>query len=191
MSANILLLTPPAGTRLPSVSALQQALNEIQFIADPFEFRGGTHFRPGEMLMQHLTFLGCSPMIASDDSDPTSEQYCHIEIAGPYPQQQFIGGANIKPLRCPHCKERTRGWGSIISPWRQDPTHQQWQCQHCGQSTPLHQIHWRRCAGFGQLFLKVWGIFESEAVPGDRLMQQLEQLSGARWEYFYYRGEPF
>ncbi len=191
MSANILLLTPPLGSNSPQLSELERVLTEMEFIAAPFEFMGRTHYRPGEMLMHHLTFLGCSPMIASGSDDINGEQYCHVEISGPHGREQFVGGENIKPLRCPTCKERSRDWLSFIEQWRRDPNQDQWQCQHCGAQTPIHSIHWRKCAGFGYLFLKVWGIFESEAVPGDRLMQQLEQLSGARWDYFYYRGEPF
>jgi hypothetical protein len=45
----------------------------------------------------------------------------------------------------------------------------------------------RKCAGFGRLFIKVWGIFESEAVPSPNLLAALKRATGLEWQHFYIR----
>jgi hypothetical protein len=51
----------------------------------------------------------------------------------------------------------------------------------------LHRLKWKQSAGFGCQFLKVWGIFEGEAVPGEELMNTLRHASDLEWDYFYVR----
>jgi len=119
----------------------------------------------------------------------TGEEFCHIELYGPFDENQFISGTNVKPLRCPVCGYRETNWQPIVEAWKRDRT--PWHCPSCENDISLEQLRWNKSAGFGRFFIKVWGIFESEAVPGDKLLATLKATTNSKWDYFYYRGEPF
>jgi hypothetical protein len=188
MDSNILLLTPSTAA-LPDVPRLEEQLRQIGLIAEPFQFNGQEHFKPGDELMRHLTFLGCSPVVALGEPGKTGEEFCHIEFYGPLAETLFISGRNVKPLRCPVCGHREPNWQPIVDAWKRDRT--PWHCPSCENDISLEQIRWNKSAGFGRFFIKVWGIFESEAVPGDQLLATLKITTNCGWNYFYYRGEPF
>ncbi len=188
MDSNILLLTPSTET-LPDIELLTIQLRQIGFIGKTFEFDGKEHFQPGEELMTHLTFLGCSPVVSLGEPGKTGEEFCHIEFYGPFDENEFISGTNVKPLRCPICGHRETSWQPIVEAWKRDRT--SWHCPGCENDISLEQLRWKKCAGFGRFFIKVWGIFESEAVPGDKLLATLKETTNSKWDHFYYRGEAF
>ncbi|MBF0469907.1 MAG: hypothetical protein HQL48_00885 [Gammaproteobacteria bacterium] len=182
ISANILILSPPEGAQILPADVVK-TLRGIDFIGNSYPESDERDFHPGTKLMHHLTFLGCSPALALGEPGINGDQYCHIELLGPLQQPQLILGQNRKPMVCPHCHQRSRPHEIVA---------QQWHCPHCRQATPLSAINWRKSGGYGHFFIKVWGIFESEAVPGDALRKGLSSLSeGEPWRYFYYRGAPF
>lgn len=188
MDSNILLLTPADDT-VPDITNLREQLQQIGFIAEPFSFNGKGHYQPGEDLMTLLTFLGCSPVVSLGEPGKTGEEFCHIEFYGPFDENEFISGTNVKPLRCPKCAHRETDWQPVVDAWKRDRT--PWQCPDCGNAISLEQLRWKKSAGFGRFFIKVWGIFESEAVPGDKLLATLKELTNCSWDHFYYRGEAF
>ena len=188
MDSNILLLTPSLNEP-PDVDHLTKELQKIGFISEPFQFNGKQHFKPGEELMFHLTFLGCSPVVSLGEPGKTGEEFCHIEFYGPFDENRFISGSNVKPLRCPVCGHREPNWQPIVEAWKRDRT--PWHCPECENDISLEQLRWNKSAGFARFFIKVWGIFESEAVPGDKLLATLKATTSNKWDYFYYRGEAF
>ena len=188
MDSNILLLTPSAGN-LPDIEHLKERLRQIGFISESFQFNGKEHYRPGEELMIHLTFLGCSPVVSLGEPGKTGDEFCHIELYGPFDENRFICGTNVKPLRCPVCGYRETNWQPITEAWKRDRT--PWCCPGCENDISLEQLRWKKSAGFGRFFIKVWGIFESEAIPGDKLLTTLKATTNSRWDHFYYRGKVF
>lgn len=188
MSYNLLILTPPDILPPPKSRVIIETLQRLKFIDKPFDFSGSIHYKPGEEFLHLITFLGCSPVVSLGSPGGTGEEFAHIEICGPYSGKLFIGGQNMKPIRCPVCKTSHRNALDVIKEWQSEPS-TLWQCPNCPHQQPLEEIKWRRSAGFGQLFLKVWGVFESEAVPGDQLMHSLKEISGESWDYFYFRGD--
>lgn len=136
--------------------------------------------------MMLITFLGCSPMIATGELDLGGEQYCHIAIEGPTEQPCFIAGDNIKVPRCPKCGHRYDNWQAVVDEWlaASDATVT---CPACAERSTAAQLRWRKCAGFGRFFIKVWGVFESEAVPSPNLLSWLKQHTGIEWQHFYVR----
>lgn len=186
MAENILVLVPRDFDAIPEDPALLlQTLRDERFIADSIEVNGEKHYRPGEEFMMLITFLGCSPMIASGEMDG-GEQYCHIAIEGPLQQPQFLSGDNIKVPRCPKCGHRHDDWQVLIEQWREEP-HGSFPCAGCGELISATELRWRKCAGFGRYFIKLWGIFESEAVPSPNLLAVLKKCSGIEWQHFYVR----
>lgn len=187
MAENILILVPTAFAAVPADRAKVIAtLRDKHFIAESIEINGEQHFRPGEEFMMLITFLGCSPMIASGELDSGGEQFCHIAIEGPWEEPRFLAGENIKIPRCPKCGHRYDNWQALVATWSAAPSSSIC-CPACGTSSAAPQLRWRKCAGFGRFFIKVWGIFESEAVPSPNLLSLLKECSGVEWQHFYIR----
>ena len=187
MAENILVLTPVWFNEIPSDrEALIELLKSEHFLGDPLEVNGEQHYRPGEEFMMLITFMGCSPMIATGEMESEGEQYCHIAIEGPLDTPRYMVGDNIKIPRCPKCGHSFDNWQAILDNWQQHPD-EPVSCPDCGESSPITKLRWRKCAGFGRFFIKLWGIFESEAVPSPNLMAALKKLTGLEWHHFYLR----
>lgn len=187
MAENILVLHPKSFDDAPGdPEGLLAALREERFIGDTIEVEGEEHYRPGEEFMMLITFLGCSPMIYTEGESVEGEQNCHIAIEGPLTQPQVITGDNVKPPRCPKCGHRYDDWQAQLDNWQAAP-HATTPCPGCGEAFTAPQLRWRKCAGFGRFFIKVWGIFESEAVPSPNLLAALKRSSGLEWQHCYIR----
>ncbi|MCW8828768.1 MAG: hypothetical protein OQK94_06905 [Gammaproteobacteria bacterium] len=187
MAENLLYLCPKEfNTVPPDIPALASALQQIGFLGDTLDFHGEEHYRPGEEFLTLVTFLGCSPVIAMGEPGKTGEEFCHIALDGPIDKPRFIGGDNIKIPRCPSCGHRFETWQELIEQWQQQPA-QLLDCPECGRSLNVTELRWRKSAGFGRFFIKVWGIFESEAVPNPNLLSILEKQTGTPWLHFYIR----
>jgi len=185
---NILYLTPRDFDVIPeNPAALISALKDIELIGETFEYEGKEHYQPGEEFISLITFLGCSPVISLGEPGKTGEEFSHIAFEGPLEQPRFIAGNNIKIPRCPHCGHRFDPWRPVIEDWEQSPATQEWPCPECGNMISAPQLRWRKCAGFGRFFIKIWGIFESEAVPNPNLLSLLEKHTGTPWVHFYVR----
>ena len=192
MSANLLILHPKdpefPGAGPADCGSLLAMLQSLRFIDSTIEFEGATHYRPGEDFLQLMTFLGCSPVVALGEPGLTGDDFCHLAIEGPMAEARFVGGRNVKPPRCPGCGHRFDQWQEHVSAWEADREGYRISCPECRTEKALPGIKWRQCAGFGRLFIKVWGIFEGEAVPSDRLLDSLQQHTGVAWGYFYCQG---
>ncbi len=187
MAENLLVLTPVSFDDSPDdQSALLTMLKEEQFIGEAVQVKGEQHFRPGENFMMLITFLGCSPMIACGEMDSSGEQYCHIAIDGPLEHPRYLVGDNIKIPRCPTCGHRFDNWQQLLEQWQERPDSES-VCPGCGEYHSVTRLRWRKCAGFGRFFIKVWGIFESEAVPSPNLLARLKEVTGREWLHFYIR----
>lgn len=186
MTVNQLILLPAAPqATLPDKRALLYRLEQCGFIGTPLMFNGQQHYRPGDNFLQLMTFLGCSPVVALGEPGATGDEFCHIQLDGPSDALRFIGGSNVKTPRCPGCGFRVETWPALVEDWLANPE-SIWRCPLCGKEYALPRLRWRQCAGFGRLFLRVWGIFEGEAVPSEELLKVLREVSGLEWQYFYY-----
>lgn len=185
MQSNILYLLPKNPDVEPNLQRLVQQLRQLEFIDTEFDFKGRNHYRPGELFLQLVTFLGCSPVVSLGAPGLTGEEFCHVEFET-CSESGIVAGANGKPPRCPYCKTRIDAWrpGQGLD-W---PATEERPCPNCGTGVTLHALDWRHSAGVGRFFIKVWGVFEGEAVPTSRLMEHLETVTGMAWDYFYRRG---
>ncbi len=188
MTENLLYLCAEKTSFVPTeLSTILSKLHDEGFIGETFDFNGKTHYRPGSNFISHITFLGCSPVIATEQNEMSGEGFSHISFEGPLNTPRFVSGDNLKIPRCPACGWRYDDWQSLTEAWQQQPETHTFTCSGCGKSLTAPQLRWRKCAGFGRFFVKVWGIFESEAVPSPELIALLEGLSGCRWQHFYVR----
>ncbi|MEA3291571.1 MAG: hypothetical protein U9Q71_04610, partial [Pseudomonadota bacterium] len=87
-------------------------------------------------------------------------------------------GTNRKAPRCGACRkiatESPPAAGAVV-------------CGNCGAEQALADLDWRRSACVARSVLIVRGIYESEAMPAEVLLQKLEELTGAAWDYCYIR----
>jgi len=187
MPVNQLVLHPRDPDAAPEPYLLRERLAEIDFIdPQPFRFDGNPHYRPGGEFLQQVTFLGCSPVVALGAPGPTGEEFCHIAFSGPYPEARLIAGDNVKTPRCRGCNQPLQGWQESTQSWLEKSVEPA-PCPHCGRTDPPPAWRWRQSAGIGRVFVRVWGIFEGEAVPGERLLGHLAEAGSGDWTYFYLR----
>jgi predicted RNA-binding Zn-ribbon protein involved in translation (DUF1610 family) len=188
MTENLLYLYPEDTNTVPAdMTTMLDGLRREGFIGDEINFNGENHYHPGDEFISLITFLGCSPVIATEVTDSSGEGFSHISIEGPLDTPSFVAGDNLKIPRCPACGQRFENWQALVEAWRHHPEDHTFPCPECGKALTAPQLRWRKCAGFGRFFIKVWGIFESEAVPSPELIALLEKLGGCRWQHFYVR----
>lgn len=177
---NLLILHPADPHSVPAVEPLIAALERIGFLGDPFDFNGRKHRRPGPEFLQRLTFLGCSPVVSLGEPGATGDEFCHVRL-DIHREPVFVSGANLKPARCPACRARIPGWRELA-----DAPDTEVVCPECGRRSTATELDWRQSAAYARMLLFVWGIFEGEAVPADRLMATLAE-QGGKWCYGYVR----
>jgi hypothetical protein len=183
MSIHQLILHPRDLAAAPERAAQVQCLSALDFVGEAMD-EPGFH-RPGEEFLYLLTFLGCSPVVSLGEPGPTAD-FCRIEVAASEETPRFVAGANVKPPRCPACGHRFDDWQERVAIWNSTGSADT-VCPACSTAHALPTLRWRQSAGFGRCMVRVWGIFEGEAVPGEKLMAALETLTGGPWTYFYFR----
>ena len=157
---------------------LTAVLRQLGFLGAPLEAAGGGAYRAGDEFLGLVMFLGCSPQVELDpDAAPAGAAVCYISIYQ-YPDVQFIAADRRPQPRCPQCR-------APVEPLPDLASDTLYHCEECNTASPLHAIDWRHAAGFGRCFIEVHGIYPQEAVPVDKLLQQLETCSGSKWDYFY------
>ena len=194
MPAHKLLLYPDSPDFRPAEpAALPARLQDIGLAGDGFSVQGKTRYLAGEHFLQLITFLGCSPAIEFEPpADPAEREaaaarggFCHISLTLSEIRPVFRGGGNIPPPRCPSCRKPVSDWQQALHIWHQSPTTDAWHCDNCGYTGRIHELDFRRHGGFARIFIDIWGIHPSEAVPVDALLARLAGFSGCDWNYMY------
>lgn len=141
--------------------------------------RDKTLLLPGPAFMSLITFLGCSPAVpmAMAGETQTANQY-FIEVAASSDSIIAICGTPRQTPRCPQCKLAVPNWND--SP---ETVGVQSVCANCGFSSQLGSWDWRHRAGFGRQWINIWGVHEGEAVPGEKLLNSLQEISGFAWNF--------
>jgi hypothetical protein len=195
MSAPKLLMHPanPATAAVPE-HRLAQELQAIGLIGEPISLETTVLYPVGEQFLQLVTFLGCSPAIELDPPRDRQEleaasvagRFCHVFITSGE-QLQFRGDSQTRTPRCPRCRTPEPNWTARLRAWQEKKHESDWSCQTCGYSGRLSDLVFRKTAGFGRTFLEIRGIYPSEAVPGQTLLDTLAAQSGEQWTTIYLR----
>lgn len=180
MPHDALVLHPRDPQEAPGQPELVAALQEIEFIR-PGEPDAG-HYAPGPAFAQHITFMGCAPCLAVG-----GETLHTIELVGPSPAPELTAGSNLRPPRCPACGRPPEDWRDQVRTWSGPAADRDWTCPNCGKNQPVAALDWRRTAGVARVFVRVWGVFEREGIPGDALLSALGTVTEGPWTYFYLR----
>ena len=118
-----------------------------------------------------VSYLGCSPQISLGEAEAATRIYLREAT----PQPCFNAGSNFKLPRCRHCRKTIAMEDTALSI-----------CPHCHE--PMHP-DWRRSAALARVFIEISNVYESEAVPGDTLLECLHAATGVAWDYSYLRRE--
>ncbi|KPK11937.1 MAG: hypothetical protein AMJ68_03815 [Acidithiobacillales bacterium SG8_45] len=141
-------------------------------------------YHPGERFMTLLIFLGCSPTVSmadDPDHDNNPNQY-YVEFPAATPEITVIQDTSKVSPRCPKCGKANSNWYSPLT-----SAGEMRECVQCGLQAKAYEWNWRHRLGFGRAWINIWGVHEGEAVPGDKLLETLEKLTGLVWNYAYCR----
>ena len=139
-------------------------------------------FLVGEQFLQHVTFAGCSPFIQLEPLENGGKEFCYLSLLGPFEKPELFLCSNRSRPRCPSCKHRPDNWKQLSANWQEDPTHN-WPCEKCGTLLSPLILDWRHYAAWGRLLVEIHQIYPGEAIPGNKLMQQLRHQTGIEWDY--------
>ena len=160
---------------------LKDGLERIGLIGSAAELKANCYL-PGGQFMSLVTFLGCSPTVtmAGGSESINDPNTYYIELPDASDEIRLIAGTRVRAPICPQCGvEKTYKReipGSALDVIDCD------QCMYKGEA---YRWNWRRQAGFGRTWINIWGVHEGEAVPGEKLLDELEKLSGFVWNYAY------
>ena len=193
MAAHKLILLPVDPDCAPVASTiLAEALQSIGLIGAAGDINGSTYYPTGERFLQLITFLGCSPSI---ELEPPAEQetlvadsrdgrFCHVFLESGE-VLHFRSDPRTPTPRCPQCRTPLANWVATLQAWQDDSAHDQWHCPQCSASGRITGLGFGKTAGFGRSFIEIRGIYPSEAVPGEALLNALKTLSGCVWNTIY------
>ena len=140
-------------------------------------------FLPGEKFMRHLTFLGCSPSVGPGTADKSFNNY-FIELLTSNKNPGLIASPRLRPPECPGCGNRDID-GRAHQQIRINQASPAWHCLECGQNYAVTEINWRYKLAVATDYIVVHGVFEGEAIPSDKFLDQLAGESGISWTYCY------
>lgn len=180
MNASLYLFPIDARTPAPPTALVRQALHDLALIGEPLNQAA---FAVGPQFTRHIVFAGCSPQLVYTASRPDDLNFCHLAILGPYKKVRLITGPLTRRPRCPKCGERAAAWQELESAWQAGGEGARAACTACGRESLILAWRWQRQAVFGRLLLAVRGVFPSEAVPSEALLDALSRTTGRAWDY--------
>lgn len=173
-----LIIHPVSPDSFTGVETLTKTLESVEFIGSA---ETQNRYLVGEQFLSHLTFLGCSPDIELYPQD--DKPYCYIQITETEKAPVFCAGINIKLPRCKACKNELSRLPSIL----QQGIASEITCHHCNEPIDPFSLNWRKSACIARNKIIIGNIYESEAVPDERLLTALQKETGYNWKYCYIR----
>jgi hypothetical protein len=182
-----MILTPRDPLAAPEgAGELPALLSRLELIGSPLTGAPDPAYEAGERFLEWITFLGCSPMVELTGVLAEGGDFCHVRLppisAGP----RFLAGSDVAEPICRHCKHRCGDWRRWVESWLKDP--RPGACPGCGIPQHPHELHWRKRAVFARTVVEIWGIYPSEAVPAQGLMDALARTTGGPWRHTYLMG---
>ena len=175
-------------------SRIIQALNDNQFIGNSvFSQASGNsseEFFVGNSFLSAITFMGCSPYIefeAPSGLEPNDKaEFCFVRFSSSrYKSAMYHAGQfdELKTVpRCQHCRKIISDWSS-----QAEELNTRWQlsCSYCCKDLTPSELDWRKASGLGNFFIEVLNVYLQEGVPTEAFLNQLEESSESKWNYFY------
>ena len=158
---------------------------EIQLISNPASNLGRNHFNVGNDFLEKIIFMGCSPYLKMLPDNDRDIDYCSVYIPDKEENITFITSTNNQGPRCPICRKLITNDSELWKDWVIGNENKNITCNHCDTSTYIKNLDWRKNAGVVNFALRISNIFPKEAIPTDLLLNQLNEITGVGWKYFY------
>lgn len=184
MNGSLFLVPEHPHSQFSDMTSLKTLLVKIGLIQDKTTGNDSDTFLCGDNFAQLITFMGCSPHLVFEPPENGSEKYCHIGLYS-FEAIRLFTGSQTAPPRCPACRFRIADWRSLQETWSQAESGGHWHCPKCHTDSTPHELDWRQSGGAGRVAIEIRNIFPGEAVPVDRLMGKLAEVSSEKWRYFY------
>ena len=166
-------------------SALVLALQNTGFIAKKMPSVEGEdtrkktqqHYFTGDNFLNYIAYMGCAPNIQFE-ANASSQAFCHIKIHQYKHPKLIYSKAQLRAPQCPQCKK-------VVNNWLQNINASSLHCDNCDSQSNIEDFHWRKMAGYAQLFIEITDIFPGEAIPQPSLLNALQRITNTSWLHFY------
>ncbi len=164
--------------RLPRPGDLVALLRDLGLLDAEGRLDDPSVYLAGDRFLQLLVFLGCAPQVVLRPDDTGDAQgMCSVRLLA-FDTPVFLAANPLPNVRCAGCRAP-----ASLEPGCSFDT--RYRCGQCGDTVLAGDLDWRRGAGYGCLFVEVRGIHPQEALPSDKLLQELGRFSRRNWKYFF------
>ncbi len=172
---------------------LAQLIQECGLAADPYDWYGGTHYRPGARFDELLVVVSSHRVIVIPDASApretwratSSREHIHISLETA-DRIEIIASPLTESPKCPNCPYAYDDWPELLSLWY-DSNVTEAMCGGCGSLNHIVALDWHKLAGFARSQIRIWGVRQGEVVPRPETLDLLRQRSGIDWDFLFYR----
>ena len=196
MSDNILKIIPlnPESSTTLAKPDLIKYLKDIKLINEKKIVTSKEYYNQGDQFLSLIKFHGFHTVIElgkvgndlKEINRGNSYNYCTIEVEFKDSGIHFLGGGNTQSPFCINCNYCIEDWMSLMSEWYDNQDTYVWKCPDCSNTYKPWEFDWKQTNGFGNKVIKIWGVYENEAIPSDILLDGLKDISNIDWKYFYF-----
>jgi len=164
--------------RPQQTGALVALLRELGLLGSAARCDGVGQYPAGPGFLQLLMFLGCSPRVAlAPGGGESGQAVCSIRLLA-FDDPVFLLARPMPAVRCAQCRA-----SASLPPEFTFKT--QYCCSTCGTEASAADLDWRQGAGCGCFFIEVNGVYPQEAIPSDKLLEELGRFADCNWKYFF------
>lgn len=129
---------------------------------------------------QQIIFAGCSPHIKLHPAHDSDLDFCHLSINAPSKQVKLMVSQTHSRPRCSGCGQPVANWKNLQDDWQQNPL-TSISCQRCQKNQAALELNWKQYAVIARQSLQFHHIYPGEAVPSDRLLNDLVRATSKKW----------
>lgn len=156
-------------------SAFVALLDAMGLLALPA--RKGGEYAMGPQFATLISFIGCSPTLFQPSADGEPVPLFDLQVAAAADTPVLLCGMDAPLPRCPTCRQSAASVDTATP----------WTCAHCGSTHSAQDWRWSSRNGLARFHIRVCGIVEGTALPGDALLAGLQQQTGITWRHCYCR----
>jgi len=178
----LVLIPATSGWIAPSQPVFVQQLGKLGLLGQAL----ATHaqcFLIGENFLQQFSFMGCAPSLNLAPADVTAwrlDEFVFVHVHSEAGAPRWYADSVLGKPACPLCHKRDAGWHAQFS-----AAQGMLRCVHCQQASPVCDWQWFDAGGCARQFISIVNVYPKESIPTDALLQELAELTGVQWTYFY------
>ena len=170
-------LHPAHDLTLEDIQPLITELQKFNFISQAMNKPDCDDYFTGDKFLDYIAYMGCAPTIQFE-ATKNGDNFCFIKIHNYSTSELIHSQKQARAPRCPNCKKPVKNWQDARSATTI-------RCDQCEAVSNIENFNWRKMAGYARLFIEVTDIFPKEAIPQQMLLDELADITGVEWVYFY------